>query len=347
MEPADLLLTLNPDRAEVHPAKATGILHLSRQETSANGRRYSIACAKECFKHDSRSALANHVDTVARSRLPPGQEAWIAAVRHQGDGRFATPTRCQSGHRARGKSLASCSSSRAVSGGMMDARYRPHGASASSRHPHQQGHAMTTFPLPHDTLAPVAPTLVRRGELAELRRHVPADREAFMRWYMDPDIAELLRHDLEPLTATQARGYYDSIVLPASARGTAWAIYDRVSGNLLGSTAVTDIDQRAGTCLFRIVIGEKQAWGHGFGTDATRLVVAEAFERLGLRTVRLEVFAHNERARRAYERVGFRQTGRQFEWVPRRRRQLDVIAMAIDREGWLTLQGHGHDEAPR
>jgi len=204
------------------------------------------------------------------------------------------------------------------------------------RHPPRtsQESFMTLHPPSSDTPETSPAGLVRRGRLAELRQHQPADREDFMRWYQDPDIAELLRHDLEPLTSAQARGYFDSIVLPSSARGTAWAIHDRVSGNLIGSTAVTEIDQAAGTCLFRIVIGEKQAWGHGFGTDATRLVVAEAFETLNLRVVKLEVFEHNLRARRAYERVGFRETGRQFEWVPRRRRRLNVIAMQLDRATW-------------
>lgn len=210
---------------------------------------------------------------------------------------------------------------------------------------------MTTRTPCSDALAMCPAGIVRRGALAELRRHRPADRDDFTRWYQDADIAELLRHDLEPLTAVQARGYFDSIVLPASARGTAWAIQDRASGNLLGSTAVTDINEIDGTCLFRIVIGEKQAWGHGFGTDATRLVVAEAFETLKLRAVRLEVFAHNLRARRAYARVGFRETGQQVEWVPRRRRQLHVIGMELNRERWRDMQeatSHpGHDEAPR
>jgi RimJ/RimL family protein N-acetyltransferase len=38
------------------------------------------------------------------------------------------------------------------------------------------------------------------------------------------------------------------------------------------------------------VIGEKDAWGHGYGTEATRLVMDEAFDTLGLDEVRLEVF---------------------------------------------------------
>lgn len=174
--------------------------------------------------------------------------------------------------------------------------------------------------------------VVRTGEIAELRKHQAADVDDFMRWYMDPEIANLLRHDLRPLTANQARGYFLSIVLPASATGTAWAIHDRVSGNLIGTTAITQVDFDAKSCLFRIVIGEKQAWGHGFGTDATRLVVEEVFESLGLDRVKLEVFDHNPRARRSYEKVGFVETGRTVEWAGKTR--LDVIAMELHRDRW-------------
>lgn len=174
--------------------------------------------------------------------------------------------------------------------------------------------------------------IVRVGVLADLRRHRGRDVIDFMQWYQDEDIAQLLRHDLRPLSAGQARNYFESIVLPASARGTAWAITDHESTNLLGTTAVTEINEKNGSCLFRIVIGEKQAWGHGFGTDATRLVAAEVFETLGLQVMNLEVFLHNPRAIRAYERVGFRETGRSVEWT--RNQRLDVIAMQLRKEEW-------------
>lgn len=173
--------------------------------------------------------------------------------------------------------------------------------------------------------------LVRQGDLVDLRRHVGANRDAFVRWYGDREIAEMLRHDLTPLTPVQARGYFDTIILPMSARGHCWAIHDHAAGTLIGSTALTDINQVGRSALFRIVIGEKQFWGEGRGTEATRLVVAEAFERLGLATVRLEVFAQNERARRAYRRVGFHETGDHTEWVPGKRLQLHVIEMEITR----------------
>lgn len=179
--------------------------------------------------------------------------------------------------------------------------------------------------------------LVREGNLVDLREHELANRDQFVEWYGDPEIAEMLRHDLSPLSPARARSYFDSIVLPASARGTCWAIHERATDHLIGSTAVTEI-RADGSCLFRIVIGEKQAWGKGYGTEATALVLEQAFGPLALNQVRLEVFAHNLRAQGAYKRVGFRQTGRHVEWVAVHRRQLDVLELAISRDGWLVAR---------
>ena len=189
-------------------------------------------------------------------------------------------------------------------------------------------------PVDHDDLRRPG-ELVRPGRSIDLRRHTPAQRDTFVRWYADPEIAEMLRHDLTPLDGPRARSYFSSIILPASARGTCWAIHLHDTGQLIGSTAVTDVDERAGTSLFRLVIGEKDAWGHGYGTEATNLVLAQAFNALGLHRINLEVFTHNPRARRTYEKVGFRQTGEHSEWVSSLRRRIDIVEMALDRQEWL------------
>lgn len=182
---------------------------------------------------------------------------------------------------------------------------------------------------------PAIGTLVRAGTRVDLRRHVPEDRGVFAGWYQDAVIAEMLRHDLAPLSANQARSYFDSIILPASARGTCWAIFEHGSNRLVGSTALVDIDQQAGTSLFRLVIGERETWGRGYGTEATNLVLTEAFLGMTLRQVNLEVFAHNPRAQRAYARAGFHRTGQHVEWVARAQHQIEVIHMSIARPEWL------------
>lgn len=177
--------------------------------------------------------------------------------------------------------------------------------------------------------------IVREGARVRLRRHTPANRAQFQRWYADPEIANLLRHDLRPLNDRQSRSYFDSIILPMSARGYAFAIHTTDDDTLIGTTALTETDDYAPDArLFRIVIGEKAYWDRGYGTDATRLVVEEAFEGMGLAEIRLEVFAHNPRAIAVYERVGFERTGEHLEYLGPDRPQLHVFEMCILRETW-------------
>ncbi|HEY7030293.1 MAG TPA: GNAT family N-acetyltransferase, partial [Thermomicrobiales bacterium] len=162
--------------------------------------------------------------------------------------------------------------------------------------------------------------IVREGRLVRLRAHVVANRPAFQRWYADEEIARLLRHDQRPLNAIQSRGYFDTIIMPLSARGMCFAIHEAATDRLIGTTALTDVQgSERRSALFRIVIGEKDCWGLGYGTEATRLVVEEAFQTHELDAVRLEVFRHNARALAAYRRVGFRETGSHVEFVGRDR----------------------------
>ncbi len=201
-------------------------------------------------------------------------------------------------------------------------------------------------PADETAVASLGGALVREGELVQLRRHVTANRAAFQRWYADEEIAKLLRHDQRTLNHLQSRNYFDSIMLPASAQGHAWGIHERASGHLIGSSALTDFEgARHRSAYFRILIGEKGWWGHGYGREATELTMQEGFDRLGLDEVKLEVFATNERAVRAYRRVGFEQTGEHREWIGRDRFELHVLEMSLYR-GEFDERGAAPDHTP-
>jgi RimJ/RimL family protein N-acetyltransferase len=195
-----------------------------------------------------------------------------------------------------------------------------------------EGGASAVLPTPEP-----APSgrLVRSGELVNLRVHIPDGRAAFQRWYADPEIAVLLRHDQEPLSLENSRSYFDTIILPSSAQGLCFAIHEAATDILIGTTALTDLEGNpARRSFFRIVIGEKAFWGGGRGTEATDLMMAYAFTTVNLELVRLEVFQHNPRAIAAYRRVGFEATGSHVEWVGPDRRELHVVEMSLPRERW-------------
>lgn len=178
--------------------------------------------------------------------------------------------------------------------------------------------------------------IIREGERVRLRRHTVENRPAFQRWYADYDIARLLRHDLRPLTPVQSLVYFDTVILPSSARALSLAIHDRATDELIGTTGLTDLDQRvSNSCYFRILIGESRFWNRGYGTEATRLMMTEAFERHGLESVKLEVFDYNYRAIAAYQRVGFHFVGEHTEWPEAGGESLHVLEMRLDKADFL------------
>jgi RimJ/RimL family protein N-acetyltransferase len=61
--------------------------------------------------------------------------------------------------------------------------------------------------------------------------------------------------------------------------------------------------------MLGIVIGDKNYWGQGYGTDAVRAVLRWAFDYLNLNRVWLTVYDYNERAFRCYAKCGFRHEG--------------------------------------
>jgi ribosomal-protein-alanine N-acetyltransferase len=103
---------------------------------------------------------------------------------------------------------------------------------------------------------------------------------------------------------------------------------------LIGSAGLMQIDWKNRSTLFGISIGEPAQWGKGYGTEATQLLVALAFERLNLHRVSLLVYEYNDRGIRCYERVGFKREGVHRDHVWMDGRYWNAHTMAILREEW-------------
>ena len=171
------------------------------------------------------------------------------------------------------------------------------------------------------------------GRLVVLRRHVPANLEAVIRWYRDPEVARLSRYQMAPMDGDEVEHFFRTRLLSPDA--FAYAIHERGTDRLIGLATFSNLDPDNGSALFHITIGERDAWGQGMGTEATSLMVGHAFEVLGLHRVGLSVFAFNLRAIRAYERVGFRPEGRLREAIWRDGRFWDEIQMGLLADEWL------------
>jgi RimJ/RimL family protein N-acetyltransferase len=177
------------------------------------------------------------------------------------------------------------------------------------------------------------------GDLIVLRRHAPGNVTAFRRWYADPEVARLARYQDTPMREDEVDRFFQVRALGPDS--LTMAIHEKSTGRLIGTCAFSQMDGDNGSAMYHITIGEKDAWGHGYGTEATQLMVDHAFKNLGLHRIALSVFEFNERAIRAYARVGFLTEGRAREAVWRDGRWWDELAMSLLAPEWQARQRAG------
>lgn len=79
-----------------------------------------------------------------------------------------------------------------------------------------------------------------------------------------------------------------------------------------------------------MAIGERGLWGRGVETEAARLMLAHAFDGLGLTTVRAEVHETNARSLALVRRLGFRPAGAAAEPEIYEGAPVRVLHLAID-----------------
>lgn len=184
----------------------------------------------------------------------------------------------------------------------------------------------------------VKPTL--SGQKVVVRPFQGDDLPAMCAILVDPEVRILTGgvHDEAaahaPLTAPQERvlrAWYGS-------RGDQedrldLAVADKATGECVGEVVLNDWDPGNESCNFRILLGPRGR-DRGFGTEGTRLIVGYGIGQLGLHRISLEVYAFNPRARRAYEKAGFRAEGVLRESLRYNGQWIDATVMSVLATEW-------------
>lgn len=164
--------------------------------------------------------------------------------------------------------------------------------------------------------------------LVQLRPVTEADLPHYVRWFNDPAVVGLLITEVSAATETTEWVWLHSKLADPTER--LWSM--EVDGRLIGNCAL-HLRGEQGAEL-GILIGEKDAWSQGYGTDTVRQLLAIAFGELGLWRVWLRTRGSNGRAVRCYQKAGFRQEGVQRQAIWRQGQWVDVMLMAILRSEW-------------
>ncbi len=168
---------------------------------------------------------------------------------------------------------------------------------------------------------PILSIVGEKVALGPLRRDL---LPLYLRWFND---FEYLRTtgQVRPTTREALEAEFERVSRAESE--IELVIYEASTLRPIGGVNLHNINHFHRRAEFGIGIGEKDCWGRGYATEATRLMLDYGFTILGLETINLWVLPYNQRGIRAYRRAGFRESGRWRKAYCLGQRAYDIIYM--------------------
>ncbi|HZK17280.1 MAG: GNAT family protein [Anaerolineaceae bacterium] len=178
------------------------------------------------------------------------------------------------------------------------------------------------------------------AERIRLRASEREDIPLFLKWVNDPDVCENLEQTTV-LNRVHEEAWFENVSkgpseeLPLvievrqeteNAEGNGWVA--------IGNIALIDIHQVNRSAEIGIMIGEKNYWDRGFGTEAMRRMCQYGFDELNLHRIFLRVFEGNQRGIKAYQKAGFVYEGTMRQARYHLGRYWDVDFMGIIKSEW-------------
>ncbi len=176
-----------------------------------------------------------------------------------------------------------------------------------------------------------------QGRRVVLREKNLQDVQDDYRWRVDPELARL--DDAIPLRMTFPaflEMYEDELKYPTPGRHR--FTVESADGKHIGNCMYYDLDLVQGQVELGIMIGEREYWDQGYGTETVKAVLNHLFQNLRLRRVYLHTLDWNIRAQKCFTKCGFVPTGKVC------RNGNTLIAMEILREAWEKQSGQESQE---
>ena len=177
-----------------------------------------------------------------------------------------------------------------------------------------------------------------KGKKVLLRPVKRSDIEYFLKWFNDPEVTQYLNMSL-PMTEMGEEKFIEELGT-TRAQSTAMFVIEAIEGDTakpIGNTSLMNINARDHHATFGIAIGDKDYWSKGYGTEAAKLIINYGFEALNLHRINSGVIAFNERSYRMHKAVGFKEEGRQREYIFKNGKLQDHVMFGILRTEWKGL----------
>lgn len=152
-------------------------------------------------------------------------------------------------------------------------------------------------------------------------------------WFSDTETLGFIREEaVYPQSEKETEEWYEKI--RDSRDSYHFLIRLNEDNRAIGIVNLKRLNFKSRWAIFGIIIGEKDCWNKGYGTEATRLMVRYGFWELNLNRIELAVVAFNERAIHSYEKLGFQREVVKRQALYRGGEYHDTIIMGLLCDEW-------------
>lgn len=163
-----------------------------------------------------------------------------------------------------------------------------------------------------------------KGQRIFLRTLTEGDvGDAYLEWMRDPQVVQYLESRNQTQTLATLREFVNK--MNASVRDHLFGIFLSDDGEHIGNIKIGSIREPHRSADLGLMIGQRSAWGKGYGTEAIALATSYAFDQLQLNKLWAGMYAENLGSYHAFIKAGYREVGRFRRHILFKGRYIDSI----------------------
>jgi RimJ/RimL family protein N-acetyltransferase len=144
------------------------------------------------------------------------------------------------------------------------------------------------------------------GKRVVLRPFEKRDLTHIQRWSNDAELRKLIG-EVAPMSRADTEKWYRELLAD---KDRVWfAIVLKKDNRVIGEAGLLRMFRPWRSTDMTIIIGERDAWGKGYGKGVGHLLLNYAFEHLGFHRVSIGVVGFNKSALRFWKSLGFKKEG--------------------------------------
>jgi len=164
------------------------------------------------------------------------------------------------------------------------------------------------------------------GKRVYLRPLAKDDLVHLRKWSEDAEIRGLIG-EAAPMNHSDCDKFLEKVYADSSREW--FVVVIKESNRVIGEAGLLRMDPAWRATDVSVIIGEKEEWGKGYGTETILLLLDRAFRQLNFHRVAIGVVGFNDRALRFWEKAGFSREGIQRDGYYYERKHHDFVMMSI------------------